>query len=740
MSIHRSLRILLIVVLVLAGIVWGGWALVKARLAELGIEHIEFDGMDPGWNRLAFDSVSLTWSGQGGRLSLETREPRLTLDWSDWQLDQVVTGPTRIAHAGTLQPTTANAPRPDDSATNALELTLPESMPFWLPRHLRIESLQASFPCQGVQCQFDGQLEFHREKESARARVDATLTREQNTLAVQGDVRLGSGASAATATGGDLKIRGIRPWLPGDMTPELKGLVPDRATLSFSPGGEPSSGQWPIKVALSSNGGARPSFEGQIVLLTGDPWRIEITRGRLTAALDRLPQWGWLLRDLRANLPLSGEIGPQSSRLRLAQGARLQVGHMDAYGPETLMWLDQVELSTTGLSIRLDDGEVMAQGPLALSAGEVRYPGLVNQAWQAKADVRWGQALSAEGELTNAAGAAMAFQVDTDNMGAANTSLSMALTPDNEANHLAETLLAWPEFLTLDKGRGDVSASIVLPPDGSANVSATLRFDGASGLYRNMAWQGLSGAIRGQWQGDRMSVRSESLEMTTLNPGVAIGPITLAGRYEADTSAPEQGRLSVAEASAGFAEGTLSVPAGTTLDFGAMPVQMPVDVRGLRLAALMNLYPTEGLSGEGTLEGHLPVVVGPDGVRIDDGRIAALPPGGRLQLPADRLGSMAQANAAMALVARAMENFHYRLLESGINYDEDGTLVLDLKLRGSSPEVDSERPVVLNINLQEDIPALLTSLQLSGRVNEAVKQRVRERLMQEGAETGRAPE
>lgn len=148
----------------------------------------------------------------------------------------------------------------------------------------------------------------------------------------------------------------------------------------------------------------------------------------------------------------------------------------------------------------------------------------------------------------------------------------------------------------------------------------------------------------------------------------------------------------------------------------------------------MNLYPTEGLAGEGTLEGQLPVIIGPEGVRIEDGHIAALPPGGRLQLPADRLGGMAQSNQAMALVASAMEDFHYRVLESGIHYAEDGTLLLDLTMRGSSPGVDSDRPVVLNINLEEDIPALLTSLQLSGRVNDAVTERVRERLQQDAVE------
>ena len=61
-------------------------------------------------------------------------------------------------------------------------------------------------------------------------------------------------------------------------------------------------------------------------------------------------------------------------------------------------------------------------------------------------------------------------------------------------------------------------------------------------------------------------------------------------------------------------------------------------------------------------------------------------------------------------------------------------MALGLRLEGENPDLRGRQPVVLNINLEEDIPALLTSLQLSGRVNEAVTERVRERLQKSGQE------
>ncbi len=123
------------------------------------------------------------------------------------------------------------------------------------------------------------------------------------------------------------------------------------------------------------------------------------------------------------------------------------------------------------------------------------------------------------------------------------------------------------------------------------------------------------------------------------------------------------------------------------------------------------------------------------GVRVDQGALRAVSPGGKLIMPAERLQAMLGSSDTMELVVQALQNFHYSVLESTIDYDEEGKLALGLRLEGENPDLRGGQPVVLNINLEEDIPpALLTSLQLSGRVNEAVTERVRERLQQSGQE------
>ncbi|MFW5823716.1 MAG: intermembrane phospholipid transport protein YdbH family protein [Marinobacter sp.] len=722
MTIRRRLKVLAVCVLLSGLLVWGGWQWVRMQLSQMGVERLEVSGIDLGWNRLAFDSVSLAWTGNGRSVLLETLEPALTMDWSSWQLDRLVARSARVvqalpAHAGSTSP------------SPALQLTLPDSMPFWLPRHLSVNELDAVFPCQGSQCHMQGTLRFDREADSANLQVDTTLSRDRQELAVKGAVRLGAGA-----TGGELTVRGLRPWLVQAGGAQWQRLVPRAATLRFSPSAEPAeAGQWPMHLTLGTEGGASAAFEGQVVLDTTDPWRLDIQRGRLTGHLEQWRQSGWLLDGLRLDLPLRGSLSGAGARLTLLEDAGLRVRHADPLAAGELMWLDEVSVSAEDLSVIVGEDGLQADGPFRLDAGEIRHPALVTQAWRADGELQWAGELALTAEAASAAGTRLPLRVGYHPDDGLQAGGSMSLTPENQANQLAKTLAAWPRSLTLASGQGDLTGQLWWPPGGGPRAEATLTLQDLSGLYERMAWQGLSGEMAASLDKGEVRLSTGDLELEQLNPGLPIGPVSLSAGYRGVMDDPLAGRLALNGAEAGFAGGTFNV-AGQGWQLDQAPWRVPVTLRDLELSALMELYPTEGLAGDGVLHGKLPLTIGPRGVRIERGQVSGAPPGGRLQLPADKLQAMAGNNEVMGLVTRAMEDFRYRHLESDVSYSEDGTLVLDLQLRGSSPKVDSERPIVLNINLQEDIPALLTSLQLSGRVNEAVTERVRERLQREGAD------
>ncbi|MCR3833769.1 YdbH domain-containing protein, partial [Pseudomonas aeruginosa] len=117
---------------------------------------------------------------------------------------------------------------------------------------------------------------------------------------------------------------------------------------------------------------------------------------------------------------------------------------------------------------------------------------------------------------------------------------------------------------------------------------------------------------------------------------------------------------------------------------------------------------------------------------VSGGQVKAREPG-YLRFRSAKIEALGRSSPGMKLVADALDDFHYDVLQSSVDYHENGKLLLGLRLQGSNPDLEKGRPVNLNVNLEEDIPALLTSLQLSDRVSETIRQRVQERMQKRKA-------
>ena len=115
------------------------------------------------------------------------------------------------------------------------------------------------------------------------------------------------------------------------------------------------------------------------------------------------------------------------------------------------------------------------------------------------------------------------------------------------------------------------------------------------------------------------------------------------------------------------------------------------------------------------------------------GSLAARPPGGQLQLHSERAEALAKSQPSMKLITDALEDFHYTVLASEVSYDEDGKLLLGLRLEGRNPALENGRPVHFNINLEEDLPAMIASIQLSNQITDVVKKRLQEHLQKRSA-------
>lgn len=478
-------------------------------------------------------------------------------------------------------------------------------------------------------------------------------------------------------------------------------------------------------------------------------------------AIDQLPQLAlpenmpfWFPRQLvinrmSAGLPCGPERCVLESRLSLTTGQdawelQLDEAHLKATRPELTLagWkirgiradLNHQQLTAT-YNLKNTTLESLAiEGPVEITAQGIGHSLLHPQPWRFRGDLKANrERLDLSGALRASAGAATDLKLSYPYQGELEAEARLVAEGENGVKALAETLTFWPSELTIDRGRLSGRASLRLPGKGKSEARGEITFDGLSGVYDRMALEGLNGTVEFSLDDASVNLQAPMLKIDQINPGIPIGPITVSARYQTPADQLLKGNLTLEQASAGLLGGKVRVePATWALD--NTPVLVPLELTRLEVSQLMRVYPAEGLAGTGLLRGHVPLLIGPEGIRVVQGQVEAIDPGGVLQLPAERLRDFAQDNKAMGMVTQAMRNFHYSELESRIDYGQDGTLNLGLHLEGHNPNVQDGHPIVLNINLEENIPALLTSLQLSGRVNETVTKKVRELIRKRQAE------
>ena len=496
----------------------------------------------------------------------------------------------------------------------------------------------------------------------------------------------------------------------------------------------------PLNVELSSRGGANVSMRSHLAVTTKAPWVVQLGKTQLTAALPKLEAAGWRLTKPRVQIALTGWLNTTTAALKFGEPTFLEVERLEplsgmtagtATANETLLKGLHADLGKTTLNAnyRVEQGELdklSLEGPVSVKAKQVRHPQLLPQPWQFSGRVNSDLAhADVAGVLRANAGTTMKLDLTFPYQGLLTLEGKMRVSGEREAEALSRIFSAWPPLLTVSGGTVSANATYKQPQNGAMAAAGKLVFTDWSGTYDRTAWSEMNGSAEFRLENDRIRLSTPELTVEEVNPGLPVGPVLLAGTYEAPLAQLAAGKLTLEHANSDALGGEIHIQRGSW-DLAQTPVTIPVELRQLSLAYLLQLYPTEGLAGTGILSGTVPVLFDPaTGIRVERGRIDALEPGGGLQLTAERLKALASQSESMKLVAQALEDFRYSVLGSGIDYDENGTLVLTLHLKGSSPKVGKGQPVVLNINLEENIPALLRSLQLSGRVSDAVTERVK---------------
>jgi hypothetical protein len=153
----------------------------------------------------------------------------------------------------------------------------------------------------------------------------------------------------------------------------------------------------------------------------------------------------------------------------------------------------------------------------------------------------------------------------------------------------------------------------------------------------------------------------------------------------------------------------------------ATATSIMVRLESIQLALMKSLAEFDSIDIEGSVSGVLPASIIGDHITVDKGRLESDDPGGAIRY---RAGNTGADDSELGLVTRALSNFEYETLTSDVTYTEDGDLLLSMRLEGVNPDMDPTQPVVLNLNVENNIPKMLRSLQATRSIQEIFERRM----------------
>jgi hypothetical protein len=182
-------------------------------------------------------------------------------------------------------------------------------------------------------------------------------------------------------------------------------------------------------------------------------------------------------------------------------------------------------------------------------------------------------------------------------------------------------------------------------------------------------------------------------------------------------------RLEVAQLEWRFAGGTVRAE---PFSLGSLLGDLNVTLRAdeLDLARLFELTRLEGLTGEGILNGVLPVRLSEGAAVIEDGELAAAGPG-VLRYRSETAPAALQAGGqGVDLLLQALENFHYEALRITLDGRTDAAMDIGLHLGGANPDLYDGHPVEFNLDLEGELGNILRQ----GVASFQIPDRIRERM------------
>lgn len=281
-------------------------------------------------------------------------------------------------------------------------------------------------------------------------------------------------------------------------------------------------------------------------------------------------------------------------------------------------------------------------------------------------------------------------------------------------NLMATSLLGWQSVYDLDAGTLKIQAEGDFQSSGESfvtNARGSLSITDGTAHQDELILTGILVDLPFAISGDLISIGPGPMHIGEVDVGIPVTKI--------DITLETDGKIAnVRNLKGKILAGEINIDS-LDYDIDAETSEFSVGLHGIPLAEVLALE-GDDVKGDGILDGEIRVAMRPAGIVVRGGEINSRAPGGKIRYNG-ALGDGGYAQLGIAI--KALQNFNYSLLSTRPVY-ENGDLALNIRLEGSSPDVEKGRPIHFNLNINENIPALLESLQSADELEKRLRKKM----------------
>lgn len=287
-----------------------------------------------------------------------------------------------------------------------------------------------------------------------------------------------------------------------------------------------------------------------------------------------------------------------------------------------------------------------------------------------------------------------------------------ALPPEQIISGLPESL----RFIAGDLGASGVSRWLLADDGTELSTKLALRADNLAAAWGDVGAAGIDARSDASLSADGFSLENGVASIDLVEVGTPL--VDVRGTFDM----PDSGQVNVSQLGFRLLGGNIAT-APFSYDRTTGTAAVDIRIAGIQLPFMAKMAGFESVEVEGSLSGDVPLRIEGNSVAGGSGTLANDPPGGVIRVDAGTAATLA-GNAGVELAARALDNFEYNALVSDVEYQDDGDLVMKMRLEGINPAMDPNQPIILNLSIENNVPQLLRSLQALRSIEETLEGRL----------------